>query len=71
MASEIQTVMTQSILGYSELNLYDELGSQWPWIDSVDYDKPDIFGTELCGPLEYRITDINDEDTDIVRLSDD
>jgi hypothetical protein len=71
MASEIETVMTEYILGYQELNLFDELGSQWPWTNTVDYDTPDSVGLELCGPLEYRITDSNGVETDMVRLSSD
>jgi len=51
--------------------LFEELGDQWPWTNTVDYDTPDSVGTLLCGPLEYRVTDMNDNDVDIVRLSDD
>ena len=63
--------MTQPILGYAELDLFEELGSEWPWVDSADYDAPDSAGSALCGPLEYRITDSDGVDTDIVRLNDD
>ena len=41
--------MQQPILGYEELNLFDELGNQWPWTNSLDYDTPDSVGIDLCG----------------------
>ena len=71
LASDIQTVMQTPVLGYAELDLLGELGTQWPWTNSVDYDTPDSVGTELCGPLEYLVTDMNGDEMDIVRLSDD
>lgn len=69
LASDLTTVMTQPILGYQELNLAEELGVQWPWTNTVDYDTPDSVGTDLCGPLVYQIVNSYGVKSDMVRVS--
>lgn len=72
MVSDITKVMSQPIYGYEELNLFDHLGQFWPWTDTVDYASDNtVYGSNVCGPLEYIVTDANFQPVDIVRLSPD
>ena len=70
--SDIKSIMQAPILGSHELdslNLFSELGAQWPWSDSVTIAADSNVG--LCGPLEYFITNASFAPTDLVLFSED
>ena len=70
--SDITSIMQAPILGTHELdslNLYSELAPYWPWIDSVTMQANYL--PDLCGPIEYFITDAAFAPTDLVVFSDD
>lgn len=46
------------------------MGGAWPWRDEVDALIPDgLYGSSLCGPIKYKVTDIFDQPTDIVTFN--
>lgn len=64
--------MQAPILGSNDLdslNLFTELGAYWPWSDSVTIEAN--LSSDLCGPLEYFITDAAFAPSDLVIFSDD
>lgn len=72
MVSDITSIMQAPILGYHELdslNLFEELGDFWPWTESVT--STANYLPDLCGPIEYFVTDNTFAPTDLVQFNGD
>jgi len=66
-SAPITTFMRQPILQPAYITMPMEQGASWPWRDNVDAAISDtLYGTGLCGPIEYYVLTQDDLETDLV-----
>jgi hypothetical protein len=67
LSAPITAFMRKPQLQSDFISMPIEQGVYWPWTDAVDAAIPnDLYGYGLCGLVEYTITDMYDQSTDLV-----
>ena len=67
LTAPITTVMAQPQLLTDSLSLSIEMGPGWPWVDDVDVSiSNSIYGTGLCGNIDYVVRTSDNQPTDLV-----
>ena len=59
--------MSEPILQTDSLSLSFEMGTGWPWIDTIDADiSNSLYGSSLCGEIQYVVRTSDNLETDLV-----